>query len=279
VAFAWTLRRSFAIMAIREARVLGPTATTQRDRTAMMLTLKSDNDLRASRTLLRQRGLDFSDPKRLGLWRLPYKIRFRVDLPNADVLKSWDVANALRLIEANVPDHDAPILDMGCFNSEILYALHNLGYRDVHGCDLNPLCRWMPYWHKIDYRAADLTKTPYSDGQFAAITCMSVVEHGVPLEPFVDEVKRLLRPGGLFVFTTDYDASGTPHEIDPQLRLFGQTWTIFTPETLRALVDRFLARGFTYLDPGSLDGTHPESPVHWNDQDYTFVMVALRAPG
>ncbi len=275
----WTPGRVSAIMAAWHSRRPGLTTTTRRDRTAMMLTLKSQDDLQACRAQLRERGLDFSDPKRLGLWRLPYKIRYRVDLPNADVLKSWDVANALRLIEANVPDKDGPILDMGCFNSEILYALHNLGYRHVHGCDLNPLCRWMPYWNKIAYRAADLTKTPYPDREFAAITCMSVVEHGVPLDALADEVKRLLRPGGLFVFTTDYDASGASHEIDPQFRVFGQTWTIFNPESLNALVDRFLSRGFTYLDSASMDGQHAEKPVHWNGQDYTFVMAALRAPG
>ncbi len=194
-------------------------------------------------------------------------------------MKSWDVAHAVRLIEANVADRSADILDMGCFNSEILYALHKLGYEKLHGCDLNPLCRWMPFWHKIDYRASDITKTPYPDKSFAAITCMSVVEHGVPLEPLVDEVVRLLRPGGLFLFSTDYDASGAPHEIDPQFRVFGQSWTIFDPGTLGALVDRFRARGMTLLDPESMDGQHAERPIHWNGQDYTFTMVALRAPG
>jgi SAM-dependent methyltransferase len=246
---------------------------------AMMLTMKTDEDLKDSREQLRAKGLDFTDPRRLGLWRLPYRLRFRMDLPKADFVKSWDVANAVRLIEQHVGDRNAPILDMGCFNSEILYALHNLGYRDVHGCDLNPLCRWMPYWHKIDYREADITKTPYEPGSFAAITCMSVVEHGVPLDPLADEVARLLRPGGLFVFTTDYDATGGSHEIDPQFRVFGQSWTIFSPETLRSLVDRFTSRGFTYLDPASMDDRHSDRPVHWQGQDYTFVMVALRAPG
>ena len=244
----------------------------------MMITLKSESDLREGRARLRARGVDFTDPKRLGIWRLPYRLRFRVDLPDADPLKSWDVANALSLIEANVPDHEAPVLDMGCFNSEILYALHELGYRRVHGCDLNPLCRWMPYWHRIDYREADLTRTPYPDHEFAAITCLSVVEHGVPLDALAQEVARLLRPGGLFVFTTDFDATGSPHEISPEFRVFGQNWTIFSPETLAHLVGLFTSRGFTLIDPGSVDTTHDDRPVHWNGQDYTFVLVALRAP-
>jgi SAM-dependent methyltransferase len=245
----------------------------------MMLTLKSQQDLDDCRAELRNRELDFSDPKRLGLWRWPYQIRFRVALPNADVLKSWDVANALKLIETHVPDRASPILDMGCFNSEILYALHNVGYQNVHGCDLNPLCRWMPYWHKIKYREADITKTPYPDHMFGALTCLSVVEHGVPLDALADEARRLLKPGGLFIFTTDFDGSGAPHEIDPSLRLFGQTWTIFNRESLEALIDRFRSRGFTELDPLNKDQAHIEKPVHWSNQDYTFTMVVLRAPG
>ena len=34
---------------------------------------------------------------------------------------------------------------------------------------------------------------------------MSVIEHGVPLEPFLAETARILPPGGLLVVSTDYD--------------------------------------------------------------------------
>ena len=81
-------------------------------------------------------------------------------------MKSWDVANALRVIEAAAPGRSTPVLDMGCYNSEVVYALHALGYRNVHGCDLNPLSRWLPYWHAVRYTPADLTATPYPDATF-----------------------------------------------------------------------------------------------------------------
>lgn len=245
----------------------------------MMLTLKSMDEIHASRAQLRARSIDFMDRKKLGLWPLPYHIRYRMPLPNADLIKSWDVARATELIEQYISDNSTPLLDMGCFNSEIVYALHKLGYKQVHGCDLNPCCRWMPFWTSIKYRLADLTNTPYADKSFGALTCMSVIEHGVPLEPLANEVTRLIKPGGLFIFTTDYDATGAPHEIDPKFRVFGQSWTIFTPETLAKLVDLFLSRGFTYLNPTHLDGSHTQTPIHWNEQDYTFVMVALKGPG
>ncbi|GAC1475134.1 MAG: hypothetical protein NVSMB9_26940 [Isosphaeraceae bacterium] len=242
----------------------------------MILTLKSQDELRSCRSELAARNLDFSDPSRARFWRLLYRLRFRMELPPADFLKSWDVANAVKVLEAAVPDRETPVLDMGCFNSEVVYALNALGYRHVHGCDLNPLCRWMPYWNQVRYTCADLTRTPYSDGSFGALTCLSVIEHGVPIDALAAEAERLLRPGGVFLLTTDFDATGQPHEIDPKFRVFGQSWRIFTPESLDEVLGRFHDRGFRLLDPSRVDRLHTERPVHWKEQDYTFVMVALR---
>src|SRR5262249_24227387 len=110
-----------------------------------------------------------------------------------------------------------------------------------------------------------------------------------PLDRLVAEILRLLCPGGIFLFPTDYDASGQSHEIDPQFRVFGQSWQIFTPEALSALIGQFEAAGFTLLDPPPNDiphshhPTHPDRaprdrPIRRKGQEYTFVMVGLRAP-
>jgi SAM-dependent methyltransferase len=248
------------------------------DRT-MILTLKSNDELLACRAELNARNLDFSDPARARFWRMLYQLRFRMALPPADVTKSWDVANAVRVLEEALPDRSTPVLDMGCFNSEVVYALNALGYRNVHGCDLNPLCRWLPYWNRVKYTCADLTKTPYPDQSFGALTCLSVIEHGVPVDAMAAEVDRLLRPGGIFIFTTDFDASGQPHEIDPKFRLFGQSWRIFTPESLDAAIGSFCRHGLSLLDPSRIDRQHADRPVHWKEQEYTFTLVALRKAG
>lgn len=245
----------------------------------MIRTLRSRDELQAAREALRARGLDFTQPGRLGAWPLGYRLRYRQPLPVPDFTKSWDVASAVALIEEHEPDLDAPILDMGCFNSEVLYALHALGRRRLHGCDLNPLCRWMPYWSSIRYELSDLTRTRYPDGAFGAITCLSVIEHGVPVGPLVAEARRLLRPNGLFIFTTDFDGTNEAHVIDPRFRAFGQSWRIFGRDELRALVREFEDVGFTLLGPSAIDLSHEERPIHWNDQDYTFILVAMRAPG
>ncbi|MCA1686835.1 MAG: hypothetical protein LC745_12875, partial [Planctomycetia bacterium] len=111
------------------------------------------------------------------------------------------------------------------------------------------------------------------------LTCLSVIEHGVPVDGLISEADRLLRPGGLFLLTTDFDATGAPHEIDPRFKVFGQPWRIFDPDSLDEVIDRFRRRGFELLDPSRVDRTHTERPVYWNDQEYTFALVALRKTG
>ena len=244
----------------------------------MIRTLKSLDELDASGVELGRRNLDFSRPARTFFYRLLFHARFRKPLQPTDITKSWDVDHALRIIESSCKDRDSPILDMGCYNSEVLYGLYALGFQKIYGCDLNPLCRWMPYWNKIHYVQADLTQTPFPDHYFGAITCLSVIEHGVPLDAMAKEVKRLLRPGGVFIFTTDYDSTGKPHEIAPEFRVFGQSWKIFTPETLGQFTKVLQELGFSFLDPAVNDLQHAECPIHWNGQQYTFALVAMRAP-
>lgn len=244
----------------------------------MIRTLRSHDEILASRARLRERGLDFTSPGQLGLWRWLFRLRFWTGMPVPDLTKSWDVASAVEIVENAVPDRSLPVLDMGCYNSEILYVLHALSRRSLAGCDLDPRCCWMPYWHRIRYVWSDLTATSFRDAEFAAITCLSVIEHGVPLERLVSEVRRLLRPGGVFVYTTDYDATGQPHDIDANFRAFGQPWTIFTPEGVSALNNRFLRAGFSLLRPTDVNWSHTERPIAWSGEQYTFILVALKAP-
>ena len=244
----------------------------------MIRTLQSREELTMSREELRKRGLDFTDPKRTQLWRFFYRLRFRQPAPDVDFIKSWDVANAARMIENAVPNTDTPILDMGCYNSEILYVLDAMGYGKLHGCDLNPLCTWMPYWSRIHYAVSDLTHTRYPDHFFGAITCLSVIEHGVPVEPLVKEVRRLLRPDGVFIVTTDYDATGHVHSLAKNLLVFGREWKIFTPEDVKDLISQFQRVGFSLLCPQTNEDTHSQCPIQWNGENYTFTLVYLKAP-
>ena len=244
----------------------------------MIRTLQSNSEIVSARDNLRKQGLDFSEPGSKRLWDTMYSLRFRTAAPPWEMMKSWDVANVLEIAERQFPQRDAPVLDLGCYNSAILWVLHRRGFGSLFGCDLNPLCKWMPYWNSIHYQAADLTHTAYPDHAYSLISCLSVIEHGVPLDALVAEVKRLLKPGGIFVFTTDYDATGNSREVAPESRPFNLDWKIYSRLDLWEIIGKFERAGLSLLEPNNVVDCHEARPITWEGQSYTFVMVALRAP-
>lgn len=244
----------------------------------MIRVLQSLDEVRAARRELARAGVNFSRPWRLLPWQAWHLARTGSRLFSADIIKSWDVWHALQLIEAERLPREAPIVDLGAYGSEILWVLHARGYRRLTGCDLDPRVRWMPWWSSIRYLRADATDTGLPSHSFAVVTCLSTVEHGVPARGLATEASRLLVPGGLLILTTDYDGTGTPHPAARAARAFGQPWTLFDREGLQELIRELLDAGFRYLDPSMVDTSHAARPIRWNGEDYTFVLLALRAP-
>ena len=242
----------------------------------MIKLLRSWQELEDARSWLQGRRIDFTLSSKARIWRLLFALRFRKAPPPADKLKSWDVTNMVQLIEQLTPDRSTPILDLGCFNSEILWGLRDLGYADLHGCDLNPLCKWMPYWTSVHYKVSDMTRTDYNARRFRVLTAVSAIEHGVPIAALAREASRLLQAGGLFLVTTDYDGTGASHDTSAEL-IFGQNWTIFSRPALQAVIDEFRANGLELLsEVAEADWNHEARPVSWNGQDYTFALLVFR---
>jgi SAM-dependent methyltransferase len=187
------------------------------------------------------------------------------------VAKTWDVQRSLDAFVARLEPDDA-ILDIGCFACDMLPALKRLGYHNLFGIDLNPAVLQMPDADVIDYTVGDLLSTPWPDSHFAGISAISVIEHGVPDDELCREVSRLLRPGGVFVFTTDY----WPQKIVTTERMFDRDWRIFDATEIEALIA--VARSHN-LHPASEPGNtirETSSPaIHFAGKDYTFLYGAL----
>jgi len=232
--------------------------------------LKSLAEIDNSRRDLRRMGVSCITSRPIRILR---RLGILRGINVGDHIKSWDVLETTRLIE-NSLDKDAPILDIGAYASEILPALHRLGYSSLTGVDLNPGVRKMPYSHAIRYEVADLFRTPFGDGTFAAITAISVIEHGFDAPRLLREVTRLLRPGGYFLASSDYwpakvNTTGTD--------LFGMSWTIFSKaEVLRFLSD---AAGSSIVPVGPLDLEADQPVIQWGGKCYTFAWMALRKKG
>lgn len=189
-----------------------------------------------------------------------------------DPIKSWDVLRALEAIRRRCLPND-PVLDMGSVGCAIPPALHRLGYRAVHGIDLDPHVTRMAHGDSVRYVVGDMTATPFEDRSFTAITAISVIEHGFRPEPLLEEVARLLKPGGFFFFSTDF----WPEKIDTRaIRLFGMSWDIFSTEEIERFVSDARAVGLAPTDASLAALRAVEGrPISYQGFQYTFLAGGL----
>lgn len=208
-------------------------------------------------------------------WKQAERVLLEAGLaPHWDRAKNWDFAKALALLLRETEASDR-ILDAGCGRYSVpLEWLEAAGYRDLAACDyeLDHKGRVGP----IEYRVADLTQSPYADGEFAAALCLSVIEHNVDLDSFYAEMGRILKPQGLLVLSTDY----WPDKIDTRgVRPYGDALgdtKIFSRPELEDAVRRAQDAGFRPLTPMRYEAK--ERVIQWRivKDRYTFAFLALR---
>jgi len=187
--------------------------------------------------------------------------------------KNWDHLAAVSTILANTA-RSARILDAGAeIYSNVLSTLFLYGYRELHGINLSfsaPTRRG-----PIRYIPGDLTHTPYPDSFFDAITCLSVIEHGVPLPEYFREMYRLLKANGLLITSTDYH----PIPIDTRGQMtHGTPIKIFSRADIESALELAKAAGFELT--GQVDLSSEETPIRWEPfgLEYTFLLFTLRKP-
>ena len=195
----------------------------------------------------------------------------RLGLPlHHDRLKNWDALGAVSTVLHRLGT-DIRVLDAGAARySSVLPWLRLYSVRELVGNNLE--FTTVARHQRVRFEPGDITHTQYRDGWFDAITCMSVIEHGVPVEAFLAETARLLRPGGVLVVSTDYDQD--PPDTAGRFA-YGVPVHIFSPEEMRKLVAQAEASGLRLL--GELALEHRERPAHWKrvGLDFTYIRVAF----
>lgn len=229
--------------------------------------LKSKPEIREARRELHRRELSFTTPR----WkRLVRKVVRSKALNLGDDLKSWDVLRTVHFIEHNIP-RSAPILDMGAFASELPCILHKLDYSNVVGIDLNPNIKRMPHADSVRYEVANFMRTPFENESFAAITAISVIEHGFDSQSLLRELSRLLRPRGYFIASFDY----WPEKIDTKgISFFGMDWRIFSAPEISAFLQESVAYGL--VPCGQIDLAAPDKAISCGNKNYTFAWLVLQ---
>lgn len=187
--------------------------------------------------------------------------------------KNWDHIAAVHAI-VGATKKSARILDAGAeIYSNVLPCLFAYGYRDLYGINLSftaPVRRG-----PIRYLPGDITKTEFRDSFFDAVTCMSVIEHGVPIEAYFREMFRVLKPGGILITSTDY----YPTSIDTRGKIaHGSPIKIFSRCDIEEMLKLACECGFKQTALLNLECT--ARPVRWDlyDLDYTFLIFTLLKP-
>jgi len=228
----------------------------------MIRYLKSQVEYSDSRERLIKANLSFLEEKRSRMKRLLLSPKV------GDILKSWDLELAISEIKKTYAI-DAQIVDFGAYGSEIPWCLERLGYKNIHGVDLNPEILNYPK-SSIKWVVDDYYKSNFEDNSVDCITAISVIEHGYDPDKLIKEAHRILKTTGKFILSFDY----WPTKIDTSnLYIFDMTWTILSKEELETLVDLARDYGFQLLHE---EGELPTVPaISYNNRNYTFAYVVM----
>ncbi len=122
----------------------------------------------------------------------------------------------------------------------------------------------------------DITNTRLPNGRFQHATCVSVIEHGLNrnLAPFFDEVRRIVREGGLLYVSTDY---WPEHDI-PDRRHGVLPMHVFDEDEIRRLCTIAGRSGWGLLGGAPAQLAVPEERVVcYAGAEYTFIAMAFEA--
>ncbi len=117
----------------------------------------------------------------------------------------------LPLATALLADHDH-VLDLGCGEGQIARALAGQGAGRVVGVDPThaQVVEAAAHGGAVAYGIADAAALPFADAAFDAVLACLVFEHITTIDRAVEEVARVLRPGGRFVLMLNHPLLQTP---------------------------------------------------------------------
>lgn len=99
----------------------------------------------------------------------------------------------------NLPSEKLKLLDMGCGTGFIIHLVNDL-FGEIHGVDVTEAMI-----KRVDKSKGNITthlcpaeKTPFANDTFSMVTAYTFLDHLADIRPFLKEVHRVLKPGGIF---------------------------------------------------------------------------------
>lgn len=111
----------------------------------------------------------------------------------------------IQVIQSQFQEQSTQVLDVGCGGGFLSNRLAKEGYR-VTGVDLSEtsleVARRYDSTQSVRYLSADAYSLPFKAGSFDVVSAMDFLEHVDRPERAIQEISRVLKPGGLFFFHT-----------------------------------------------------------------------------
>jgi SAM-dependent methyltransferase len=133
------------------------------------------------------------------------------------------------------------LLDVGCASGEFLHIMGQVGIWEVEGLDISrDATQVARERYGLRVFIGELETAAYPTAFFDVVTLWDVIEHLHDPKGTLDEVQRILKPGGLLVMST-------PNLQSWDARLFGPYWAgldaprhlfVFSPVTVSTLLGK-----------------------------------------
>ncbi len=149
--------------------------------------------------------------------------------------------NLVRQVVRGVPIDGARVLDVGCGRGgTCAYFARYHAAAEIVGVDLIAgqveFCQSTHRAPNLRFQQGDAQHLPFDDGAFDVVTNIESSHCYPSLDAFFSEVRRVLRPGGVFCYTDNLNAGEVAARAD-HLRSYGEVrWVrTITPEVIEAL--------------------------------------------
>jgi len=158
---------------------------------------------------------------------------------HGNIKSSFDYFNKYNLSK------DSKILDIGCNFGSLIFLLHESGYKNIQGIDinLNSIEEGKNKYEKISERINyyDGEKVPFEDNTFDVVLMFDVIEHIPNIDKFLkNEVVRVLKRGGCLIFQTPNKYINIPWEVINQksfLKYKEYHYSLQTKKSLKKLLE------------------------------------------
>lgn len=135
-----------------------------------------------------------------------------------NLVRLWYRSSDLRtrLKKDAFPGLPGRMLDVGCGAGAFMYRLKELGW-ETHGVETDSSASEAARKLGLDVRTATLEQAGYPEEHFDIVTAIHVLEHIHSPISFMEEMWRVLRPGGLLYIEV-------PNLRSFNFRIFGRNW-------------------------------------------------------